>query len=81
MPRVPRRRASVASIGPFPAPSDAGTLHAGFLALLPCIERHGRFYFRKVNCHHKKEECLAEMAALVGPENLIGRQDRHQKGR
>jgi len=54
-----------ALIRPISAAPDASTLHAGFLALLPRIERHGRFCFRKVRCPHKKEECLAEMTALA----------------
>ena len=55
----------VALIRAFSTPADASTLHAGFLALLPRIERHGRFCFRKVRCPHQKEECLAEMTALA----------------
>jgi hypothetical protein len=55
----------VASTPSVPAQTDVRTLHAGFLALLPRIERHGRFCFRKVNCPHQKAECLAEMTALA----------------
>jgi hypothetical protein len=55
----------VALIRAFSTPPDAITLHAGFLALLPRIERHGRFCFRKVRCPNQKEECLAEMTALA----------------
>jgi hypothetical protein len=45
----------------FPIPA----LHARFLALLPAIERHGRFYFRNLRCPHHKEEMLQEMQALA----------------
>ena len=55
----------VASIRPISTAPNANTLHTGFLALLPRIERHGRFCFRKVGCPHKKEECQAEMTALA----------------
>jgi hypothetical protein len=47
------------------APLDLTTLQAGFLALLPRIERHGRVYFRGVKCPHTKGDFLAEMAALA----------------
>src|SRR6266702_1275048 len=33
-------------------------------SVLPRIEAHGRVYFRHVRCKHRKEELLAEMAAL-----------------
>jgi hypothetical protein len=55
----------VTLIRAFTIPADARTLHAGFLALLPRIERHGRFCFRKVRCPHQRQECLAEMTALA----------------
>jgi hypothetical protein len=48
-----------------PARPDLVALHAEFLSLLPRIERHGRVYFRDVRCPHKKEDFLAEMAALA----------------
>jgi hypothetical protein len=40
-------------------------LHAGFLALLPRIERHGRVCFRGVKCPHRKADFLAEMAGIA----------------
>jgi hypothetical protein len=44
---------------------DLEALHAGFLALLPRIERHGRVCFRGVKCPHRKADFLAEMAAIA----------------
>jgi hypothetical protein len=40
-------------------------LRTRFLAILPKIERHGRYYFRRLRCHHRKEEAVAEMVALA----------------
>src|SRR5260370_10896904 len=34
--------------------------------VLPRVEAHGRVYFRHVRCKHRKQELLAEMAALRG---------------
>jgi hypothetical protein len=45
------------------APSLA-ELHAGFLALLPRIERHSEVCFRHVRCPHRRADCGAEMVAL-----------------
>jgi hypothetical protein len=39
-------------------------LHAGFLTILPRIERHARFSFRDVRCTNKKEDLIAETLAL-----------------
>jgi hypothetical protein len=33
-------------------------------SILPRVKAHGRVYFRHVRCKHRKEELLAEMAAL-----------------
>ncbi len=33
-------------------------------SVLPRVEAHGRLYFRHVRCQHRKQELLAEMAAL-----------------
>ncbi len=46
------------------APAPLSPLHASFLAILPRILQHGRIYFRHLKCHHRKEECLAEMRGL-----------------
>jgi hypothetical protein len=43
---------------------SVGALHAGFLAVLPRIVRHGQVYFRHVRCPFHKEDCIAEMVAL-----------------
>jgi hypothetical protein len=40
------------------------SLHDRFLRLLPRIERHGRVYFRHVQCRQKKADYIAEMIAL-----------------
>ena len=41
-------------------------LHAGFLTILPRIERHGRVYFRHVRCLHQKADAiLAAVRAAV----------------
>ncbi len=39
-------------------------LHASFLAIVPRIERHGRFYFRNVKDPAKREEFVAEMVGI-----------------
>jgi hypothetical protein len=39
-------------------------LHAGFLRILPRIERHARFYFRDVGCPSKRADLIAETIAL-----------------
>ena len=39
-------------------------LHAGFLRILPQIERHARIYFRDVRCTAKKQDLIAETVAL-----------------
>ena len=41
------------------------SLHARFMALLPHIERYGRFYFCHIRCPQGKEEALQEMRALT----------------
>jgi hypothetical protein len=33
-------------------------------SVLPRVEAHGRVYFRHVRCRHRKQELLAEMAAI-----------------
>jgi hypothetical protein len=40
-------------------------LQAGFVAVLPRIELHARFYFRQVRCHSSHEEAVAETLALA----------------
>jgi hypothetical protein len=40
-------------------------LQAGFLTLLPRIERHARVYFRHVRCPHRKADSIAETVALA----------------
>jgi hypothetical protein len=39
-------------------------LHAAFLALLPQVEAHARVAFRHVKCPHRREDAVAEVAAL-----------------
>jgi hypothetical protein len=39
-------------------------LHAGFLCILPRIERHARIYFRDVPCTAKRQDFIAETVAL-----------------
>jgi hypothetical protein len=39
-------------------------LHAAFQSIVPRIERHGRFYFRHVRCHAKREDAIADMVAF-----------------
>ena len=39
-------------------------LHAGFLRILPQIERHARIYFRDVRCTTQKQDLIAETVAL-----------------
>jgi len=39
-------------------------LHAGFIAILPRIERHARISFRDIRCSNKKEDLVAETIAL-----------------
>jgi hypothetical protein len=46
-----------------PTPS-LSHLHARFLALLPRIRTHGRFFFRHLKCREKKADAIAEMVAL-----------------
>jgi hypothetical protein len=52
------------SLHPAPARSLA-LLHAGFLAILPLIEQHGRVYFRHVRCPDRRADRVAEMVALA----------------
>jgi hypothetical protein len=40
-------------------------LQARFLAVMPRIETHARFYFRHLKCPHQREEALAECLALA----------------
>ena len=47
-----------------PAAPLVPSLHAGFLAILPRIRRHGRVAFRHLKCPGKKEDAIAEMVAL-----------------
>ena len=47
----------------YPSPNDE-LLHAGFLAILPRIERHARISFRDIRCPNKKEDLVAETIAL-----------------
>jgi hypothetical protein len=44
-------------------PSD-DRLQAGFLTILPRIERHARIYFRDVGCTSKRQDLIAETVAL-----------------
>jgi hypothetical protein len=39
-------------------------LHAGFLRILPRIERHAAIYFRDVQCTAKRQDLIAETVAL-----------------
>src|SRR5690242_5269865 len=54
---------SAVSLPLTPASNDA-CLQAGFLTILPQIERHARFHFRDVRCVGKKEDLIAETIAL-----------------
>src|SRR5262245_35712536 len=45
-------------------PSPAA-LHAGFLQLLPRVERHARVAFRHVRCPHRRADAVAEVVALA----------------
>jgi hypothetical protein len=47
-----------------PGPLAAGHLHAGFLAIVPRIEAHGKVYFRHLKCPDRREDAVAEMVAL-----------------
>jgi hypothetical protein len=47
-----------------PADPPVASLRTAFLSILPRIERHGRVYFRGINCAHRQEEAVAEMVAL-----------------
>jgi hypothetical protein len=40
-------------------------LQAGFLRILPRIERHARIYFRDVQCAAKRQDLIAETIALT----------------
>ena len=40
-------------------------LQAGFLRILPRIERHARIYFRDVQCTAKRQDFIAETIALA----------------
>ena len=40
-------------------------LHAGFLVLLPKIERHARFAHRHLHSYHDREDAVAETVALA----------------
>jgi hypothetical protein len=44
---------------------EAERLQAGFVNLLPRIERHARVYFRHVKCPHRKADSIAETVALA----------------
>jgi hypothetical protein len=54
---------SAVCVAPNPALTDA-RLHAGFLGILPRIERHARIHFCDVRCAAKKEDLIAETVAL-----------------
>jgi len=41
------------------------SLHAGFLSILPQVQRHATIVFRHVRCPHQKEDAVAETAALA----------------
>jgi hypothetical protein len=62
------------------APSLA-ELHAGFLALLPRIERHGEVYFRHVRCPHRKADYIAEMVAICWKQYARAAQQGKDVGR
>jgi hypothetical protein len=40
-------------------------LHNAFLSILPKIQLHGSIYFRGVRCHDRRQDLIAEMAALA----------------
>jgi len=40
-------------------------LHAGFLSILPRIEKHARIYFRDLRCPDLKEDAVVETVALA----------------
>lgn len=40
-------------------------LHSSFLSILPRIELHARIFFRHVKCPNKKDDCIAEVAAIA----------------
>jgi len=54
---------SAGSLSHLPGPSDP-CLHAGFLRILPRIERHARIYFRDVPCMAQRQDRIAETVAL-----------------
>jgi hypothetical protein len=47
-----------------PNPVSVQHLHAGFLAIVPRIEAHGKVYFRHLKCPDRREDAIAEMVAL-----------------
>jgi hypothetical protein len=46
------------------------SLQAAFLALLPQIQTHARFAFRRVPCEHERADCVAETLALAWKQHL-----------
>lgn len=49
---------------PRPA-TDLPRLHAGFLSILPAVERHARFAFRHWHGSHDREDAVAETVAVA----------------
>src|SRR5206468_2916016 len=47
-----------------PLSSAPDGLHAGFLAILLRIQRHGQLYFRHLKCPDRREEAVTDMVAL-----------------
>lgn len=45
--------------------SSLATLHSRFLLLLPAIQRHARFAFRRIRCSHQRDDCISETVALA----------------
>jgi hypothetical protein len=52
-----------------PIPSTE-SLHSAFLALLPRIQAHARFAFRRIRCEHERADCVAETLALAWKQHL-----------
>jgi hypothetical protein len=56
---VPMKRSALRGLG-----HHLAQLHLQFLTIVPRIEAHGRVYFRHLRCPHRREEAVAEMAAI-----------------
>ncbi len=44
---------------------DVARLHAGFLTILPAVERHARFALRHLHSYHDREDAVAETVAVA----------------